>query len=385
MIGQKGIPTTFGGVERSVEALSIRLGGMGHDVLVYTRAWYAVGNPNFSKGVRTIETPTIYTKNLDAIVHTFTSTIHAIGQGVDVFHYHGVGPALLSWIPRIFAPHAKVVVTFQCIDSEHQKWGPFARLMLRLGERASCAFPHQTLVTTRVLQGYCKTRYGADTTIISNGVSTPAARIGTDKLTKFGLEKNGYVAMVSRLVRHKGAHHLIAAYAELQKSGQTQGKKLAIVGGSAFTDVYVAELKTQASGIPGIVFTGNLSGDELAQVFYNSYAVVHPSESEGLPMSVLEAMAYGKAVLASDIPEHMEVIRDHGLPFRNKSVEDLTRKLKSLLSHPEIATEIGIGAKSFIMENYHWDDSASALNGVYGDLAASSEPTSVGKKARAAA
>jgi glycosyltransferase involved in cell wall biosynthesis len=366
MIGQKGIPTTFGGVERSVEALAVRLGAMGHDVRVYTRAWYAVANPNFSPGVRTIETPTIRTKNLDAIVHTFTSTVHALLNGTEVFHYHGVGPALLAWIPRVFAPHAKVVVTFQCIDSEHQKWGAFARLMLTLGERAACLFPHETIVVSRTLEAYCKEKYGAETRYIPNGVSTPDEKVGTDRLAALGLEKDGYVAMVSRLVRHKGAHHLIAAYA----------------------DDYVAELKELAKDMPDIVFTGNLSGDDLAQAFSGAYAIVHPSESEGLPMSVLEAMSYGKTVIASDIPEHMEVIRDHGVPFRNKSVMDLARKLKYALAHPESVASTGRGAKAFIMENYHWDDIAQSVNGIYRELAAASDKDAAkraAKKVRAAA
>src|SRR5512135_3607806 len=140
MIGQKGIPTRFGGIERHVEALAVRLGRKGHDVLVYTRAWYAAPKRRFSQGVRTIATPTIRTKNLDAIVHTFTSTVHAIREGVDVIHYHGVGPSLLAWIPRVFAPRIKVVATFHCIDRNHQKWGLLARTMLGIGERAACLF-----------------------------------------------------------------------------------------------------------------------------------------------------------------------------------------------------------------------------------------------------
>jgi len=382
MIGQKGIPTQFGGIERHVESLSVRLGNMGHDVTVYTRAWYARPKARFSKGVRTVATPTVKSKNLDAIVHTFTSTLHAMRTGADIIHYHGVGPSLLSWIPRVFSPRTKVVATFHCIDRKHQKWGFVARIMLGLGERAASLFPHETIAVSKTLQSYIENRYDRDARYVPNGISTPSARIGTELLSRYGLVRGGYVAMVSRLVRHKGAHHLIRAYADLRKRGVHAGKKLVIVGDSAFTDDYVRELKALASGIPGIVFTGYLQGRALEQVFAGAYAIVHPSESEGLPIAVLEAMAYGKTVLASDIPENMEVVRDHGMNFRNKSVPDLTRKLRALLARPDFAQETGARAKAFVMEHYHWDDVARETDRIYKALVPTALRPRIAPKAR---
>ncbi len=368
MIGQKGIPTQYGGIERHVEALAVRLGKRGHEVTVYTRAWYAPAKARFAKGVRTVATPTARTKHLDAIVHTFTATVHALRSGVDVIHYHGVGPSLLSWMPRLFAPRVRVVATFHCIDRNHQKWGGFARLMLGIGERAACLFPHATIAVSKTLQSYCMNRYDTDARYIPNGIEAPG-RAGTDVLKKFGLEKDGYVLMVSRLVRHKGAHHLIEAFGRLRKRGLTRGKKLVIVGGSAFTDDYVAELRKLAAGNDDILFTGYLRGKALEQMFAGAYAVCHPSESEGLPIAVLEAMSYGKLVLASDIPENMEVIRDYGMSFRNKSVPDLTRKLRAVLDAPAMAAEKGRQAKAAVLAHYRWDDVAKEVSDLYADLA----------------
>lgn len=379
MIGQKGIPAQFGGVERHVEALAVRLGAMGHEVLVYTRVWYAAPKARYAKGVRTVATRTVKTKHLDAIVHTFTSTIHAIREGVDVIHYHAVGPSLLSWIPRIIAPHVKVVATFHCIDRKHQKWNPVARMMLGLGEKAACLFPHKTIVVSKTLESYCHNRFNCDPRYIPNGIEKPQ-RAGSDILAKFGLAKDGYVVMVSRLVRHKGAHYLIEAYQRLQKRKLAAGKKLVIVGDSAFTDDYVKELKAMAAGNPDILFTGYLKGKALEQMFAGAYLAAHPSESEGLPIAVLEAMSYGKTVLASDIPENMEVTRQHGVNFKNKSVGDLERKLRYLLAKPEMVEEIGAAARTFVLANYHWDDIAKSTHRLYGELV----PSRV-KRARATA
>ena len=365
MIGQKGIPTSFGGIERNVEVLSTRLGRLGYEVIVYTRAWYAAPNARFSPGVRTVATPTIHTKHLDAITHTLTSTFHAIFSGVDVIHYHGVGPTLLSFIPRLLAPRTKVITTFHCIDRFHGKWGWFARLMLWLGEWACCRFPHETIVTSKTLAKYCREKFGRETNIVYYGIEAPETEQGDEVIRRFGLKRDGYVAMVSRLVRHKGAHYLIAAYQELKKRGLTNGKKLALVGDSAFTDEYVASLKRLADGDPDIVFTGYLKGKALAQMFAGAYCLAHPSESEGMPIAVLEAMGYGKCVVASDIPENMEAITENGLPFGDRNVADLARALEQALANPDLVREKGAAARAYILARHGSDLMAKEVSRIY--------------------
>jgi glycosyltransferase involved in cell wall biosynthesis len=370
MVGQKGIPTRFGGIERHVELLSVRLGKAGHEVLVYTRPWYSDTAFDCPEGVKAIVTPTIRTKHLDAIVHTFTSTLHAIRAGVDIIHFHGVGPSLLSWVPRLLAPGVRVVSTFHCIDRKHQKWGLFARLMLGLGERFACTFPHETITVSRGLRAYCEKNFGRCAHYIPNGIEEPAPgeQGWSDVLERYGLEPGGYIVMVSRLVRHKGAHHLIRAFRRIKRSGGAYGKKLVIVGDSAFTDDYVLELKQLAAGDEDIVFTGYQSGADLDLLFAGSYMVVHPSESEGLPISVLEAMSYGKTVLTSDIPENMEAVNEYGVTFRNTDVEDLALKMVHLIRHPHVVSERGAQAKRHVIRNYHWDGVADEVEGVYHSL-----------------
>lgn len=373
MIGQKGIPTRFGGIERHVEALSVRLGQMGHEVLVYTRPWYAASRKRFSKGVRTVATPTIQTKHLDAIAHTFTSTLHAMRSNVDIIHYHGVGPSLLAWIPRVFAPRIRVVSTFHCIDRKHAKWNILARVALMLGEFAAVIFPHETVVVSKMLEAYCMNRFNRDVRYIPNGISRPGKAL-TSYLHKNGLVQGEYLIMVARLVPHKGAHYLIEAYDRLHRKGQHGGKRLVIVGGSAFTDAYVAKLQTMAAKNDDIVLTGTKSGRELDALFAGAYAAVHPSESEGLPIAVLEAMSHGKTVISSDIPENMEVTRAYGINFRNKSVDDLVRKLRYALTHPVDMIERGKKARTFVLTHFQWDDVAKHTDQLYKSLVTKPAP-----------
>ncbi len=366
MIGQKGIPARAGGIERHVEELSVELAARGHKVLVFSRSWYVWPIRNH-RGVRCIKTWTISTKHLDAIVHTFTSIVLAAREQVDVFHIHGVGPALLAWLPKLLRPSAKVLVTFHCIDRHHQKWGWFARMMLNLGERAAVTFPDATIAVSKTLETYCRMSYGTNAKYIPNGTHIPQTDADPTLVNAFGLEPGNYLMMCSRLVKHKNAHLLIKAWQQLvqEQPKIMKGKKLAIVGGSAFTDAYVQSLQKLSKDDPTIVMTGTQTGATLHALFLNAYAIVHPSESEGLPIAILEAMSYGKCVLSSDIPENLELTENYGLVFRRGDVQELKRGILYMIEYPDEIRKIGKKARAHIATTYDWKDIAETTEYLY--------------------
>ncbi len=368
MIGQKGIPAQFGGVETHVLELSTRLTRLGHTVTVYGRSWYVPKGTNRVNGIRVVRTPSLRTKHLDTVSASLFAILHAlVFVRPDVYHFHGVGPSLFSWIPRMFAPRATVVTTFHSVDRMHEKWGFFSRLVLRLGERAAFAFADETIAVSKTLAKYGEQEYGRRATYIPNGI-TPV-RTSTDPLllSPFGLEPFHYIAMVSRLVPHKGAHTLLAAW-QLARKRQPEllkDVKLAIVGGSAFTDSYVRKLHAMAAHNDSIVFTGYQRGDTLTALFSGARFMVHPSTSEGLPIAVLEEMSHGKAVIAADIPETMEVAGEYGVPFPQGDIGALADAIIDLATDPMQAAAIGHAARTFVEDEYHWDDIAQDTAALY--------------------
>ncbi|MCB9798901.1 glycosyltransferase family 4 protein [Candidatus Nomurabacteria bacterium] len=361
MIGQKGAPAIYGGVERHVEDLSQRLTLAGHEVTIYSRKWYTKQNQDFAyKGMQVVHTPNMRTKHLDTITHTLTSTIHALFGSYDVIHYHGVGPTLLSWIPRLFARNTKVIATFHCIDRYHQKWGLLARIILRMGEWTACNIPHQTITVSEALGLYCLNEFKTNTHYIPNGVNIPEQISDSSHLKAFGLEKGKYLTMVSRLVPHKGAHLLIEAFNNLKRKhahdDRVRDLKLAIVGGGVFTDGYVRELHKLAGQSNNIVFTDFQSGDVLESLYANCSALVHPSLNEGLPLTVLQAMSYEKPVLLSNIPEHLELTQDIRAIFNQNEVEAVEKKmLEFILMSDQEKMTLGQINRETVEIKYRWD------------------------------
>lgn len=351
MIGQKALPLSGigGGVEKHVEKLGSRLVKMGHRVTAYVRPRFYIKKEKEYNGIKLIYIPSIPTKNLDAITYTFLATIHVLFQKVDVIHYHGVGPSTLAFIPRIFKPKTKVIVTFHSRDKFHKKWGWFARLYLSWGEYTACKFPHKTIAVSHSIQKYCKGKFNKNVVYIPNGV-VPQLKQGDDKIKKWGLKKDNYLLVVARLIKHKGIHHLIKAYKQLHID-----KKLVIVGASSYTDDYFKYLTKLADNDSNIIFTGFQSGEYLVQLFNNAYIYIHPSEFEGLSVTILEAMSYGKCVLMSDIPENLELIDHSGVAFKTGEVDDLKNKIQELINHSDLVNERGERGKKFIDKNYNWD------------------------------
>ncbi len=357
-IGQKGIPAFSGGVEKHVEEISTRMAKMGHEVFVYARNNYTDKNLKEYKGVRVINLPSIPTKNLDAISHTFLATIHALFQRYDVMHYQAIGPTSLSFIPKILKRSTLIASTFHCQDYFHQKWGWFAKAYLKLGEYLTCKVPHLVVSVGKNLHEYARKKYELETILISNGA---AANFNprTQALDRWNIKEKKYVLSVSRLVKHKGIHYLIEAWKKMEDTGKIpSGFKLLIVGEGSHTDEYVQYLKKISEGRENIIFTGTQSGSSLEQIFSHAYLFVQPSEYEGLSISLLEAMAYGVAPLVSDIPENLEAINASGISFKNKDTEDLENKLAYLLNNPEKAEIAAKNAKKRAEKEYGWNSIA---------------------------
>lgn len=353
MIGAKGVPAAMaegGGVERHLEQLSSRLAQHGHRVTVYVRRHYNPTGKLTWKGCRLVTLPTIRTKHLETIVHVFLCTLHAIRRGYDIIHYHGVGPSTLAWIPRLFAPRSKVVVTFHSRDQFHEKWNFIARAYLAWGEWTAVYFPHATIAVSHVIQQFCLKLFKRETVYIPNGVSIPTGAIGTDRIESMGLRPNGYYLGLGRLVPQKAFDVALQAYRQVKTPIE-----FAIAGAPSYDLAFAERLADLARQDSRVHLLGYRSGEDLQQLLAHCFALVHPSRTEGLSFSVLEAMAHGKLVIMSDIPENLEVIDHAGISFPTDDREALRQILTWVAQDPLMAHERGERAREIARRLYGWD------------------------------
>ena len=244
------------------------------------------------------------------------------------------------------------LLTFTGIDWQREKWqAGFGSKFIRQGEKNAVKYADEIIVLSKGVQGYFKDTYGRKTHFIPNGVSRPEIR-NADLITeKFGLVKDSYILFLGRLVPEKGIQYLVEAFKDVKTD-----KKLVIAGGSSDTDSFMKELKDLAKDDSRIVFTGFVQGKMLDELYSNAYIYTLPSDLEGMPLSLLEAMSYGNCCLVSDIPECAEVVEDKALIFKKSNIKDLQGKLQDACDYPEKIAEYKEQAADFICEKYNWDD-----------------------------
>lgn len=363
IVGQKGIPSKSGGVETHVDNLSVHLARAGHEVFVYTRSNYTNKNLKYYQGVNLISLPNFKTKHFDAISHTFVACLDLIfKRRVDIIHFHSIGPSSLIWFLRIFKPGTPIVFTFHSKCYEHQKWGIFARNYLKISEYFAIKFSHKTIAISNSLVQYVNDIYGIKPKLIPNAVNLKSNSTG-NKIKKWGLKENNYILSVSRIMKIKGIHYLIEAYEQLDTD-----KKLVIVGDGAIKDQYVQELKKRAQRNKNIIFTGIQSGETLEELFSNAYLFVQSSESEGLSISLLEAMSYGKCALVSNIRGNLEAIGGNGQVFKSKNILSLKKQMDKLLKNPKLVNKTGKLARERVEINYNWEKNIQEVVDLYDDL-----------------
>lgn len=379
MIGLRGLPASYGGVEKHVEEIGSRLAADGHEVTVYCRPGYPETEPRVPvdygyvpprgrepgryRGMILRQLPTIGGKVLEATVHSGVSAVHTLRRGYDVAHFHAIGPGIFSPIPA-YLSGAKVVQTIHGLDDERAKWAGLASKLMGIGRTFSHRVPDEVIVVSRELGRVYRENHGRETVYIPNGVPVPTLLEPGPALERLGLEAGKFVMYLGRLVPEKQGDVLICAF----KDVPDEDIRLAVVGGSSNSDAFAASLHDLAKNDRRIVLTGNLYGTDLAELLSNAGLFVQPSQVEGLPITLLEAAAYGRQVLVSDIPPHLEVLGEPGPGRRCFPVTDqgaLTDQICAALTDGAAGVAGAAALHDEVVAHYDWDQAAEATLRVY--------------------
>jgi glycosyltransferase involved in cell wall biosynthesis len=371
VIGSRGIPSSYSGVERIVEELFEIVAAAGHLVTVYCRPEVLEQPTGMYKGIRLVRTPAPGGKYFETLSHSFASTVHAIMQGdihdggkpFDLVSYHTIAPGIFSPLPRM--ARIPIVNHVHGLDWQREKWRGLGSVVLRRCERTMVRYATQIIGVNRDIVHYYRSNYAIDVKLLPNGVNQVSDDFSPDLdvLKSFDLEPRKYAVSIGRLVPEKRIHDTIAAFARVP--GEC---KMAFVGAGKHSGEYVKRIHEQAKSDPRVVFTGQQQGRALESLFRSARVYVTASELEGLPSSLLECMERKIPVVASDIPPHRELlgnVRDYDWFFPVGGVAELATLITAGLTDEARARHFGDGAREFVRTNYAWPKLAGATLGEY--------------------
>ena len=354
MIGHKTVPSRDGGVEVAVEALAVRMAAQGHDVTLYNRGRrISSGMPSAAaaeqlRNVHIRQVPVIARGGAAAFTGSLLAALHTLFCRYDCVHLHAEGPAAMALLTH--ARGIRTVVTIHGLDWKRSKWGRFASWYLRQGERCAARYADEIIVLSRAAQTYFRETYGRETVYIPNGVEAPVIREASLITEQFGLKKDSYILYLGRIVPEKGLARLIEAF-----SGVKTDKKLVIAGSCADSGAHYEMLRRMAANDGRVLFTGFAEGQLLEELYSNSYIYCLPSELEGMPISLLEAMRYGNCCLVSDIAECTEVLGGCGYAANARDTDALREMLQRLCDDPAAVARSRERLAAFAFGNHDWD------------------------------
>jgi len=365
MIGIRGIPARMGGAEHVVEELAREMSARGHDVIVYARPCYLAGdNGHAPPGLvwecaslgsgRTILTAGLEGKHLEAITHASTAMWDVLHRSVDVVHVHSPGPALLSWVPALCGK--ALVFTVHAPDWRRDKWSRAAKAVLRAGLACGMRLADVvTAVSASLAEGLAR-EFGREVIHVPNAVR-PAQPRPIQAISRWGLATDGYVLHVGRIVPEKRLDLLLRAW-----PGADAHRPL-VVAGDYESSRYGRACRSSAGA--NVLFLGPRYGQVLAELYTHAALVVQPSVLEGMSLVVLEAAAYGRCILAADIPANREVLGEAAMYFTPDHVTELRQQICRSLANGGLRKRLGTEARSIVEARFSWPATADRMERIY--------------------
>lgn len=363
-MGQKRTGSREGGVEVVVTEMATRMAALGHKVTCYDRSGTNVNGeptpmePYDFEGVHVVPVKTINTKGLAALTSAYAATRAALKDRPDVIHYHAEGPC--NALPLAVRAGVRTVVTIHGLDWQRAKWSGLASRVIKRGEQKAAEKADSLIVLSKSVQTYFREEYGREAELIPNGVDASEPAPANLIKEKWGLAEGSYVLYLGRIVPEKRPELLLEAF-----RGFDTNKRLVIAGGSSDTSGFYEEVRALAARDPRVVMAGFVEGEELAELYSNAYCYVLPSDLEGMPMSLLEAMSYGCCCVTSDIPECADVLACAGVTFPRGDAAALQEALAAVLSDPARTARLGAAARRRVQEVYDWDSVVRRTLDVY--------------------
>ncbi|HWC33195.1 MAG TPA: DUF1972 domain-containing protein [Mycobacteriales bacterium] len=347
ILGTRGIPANYGGFETFAEQLASRLVERGVPVTVYCRRSYATAGAEW-RGIRLVTLPTISSKYLDTVVHTFLSVLHLVTRTRirDVILCNAANAPTL---PLLRASRRRVVMNVDGLEWRRGKWGIAGRAWYRLGEWLSVRWAGVLVTDAEEVRTYYRVRHDADSVMIPYGADLISR--GADLPPDLAVKPDGYILYVSRWERENNPVLVARAHA-------AAGSRRALVMlGEATYDSRLDD-EVRAAAAPNAILPGPVFGDGYRALQSNARCYVHATEVGGTHPALIEAMGAGNLCLVLDTPENREVAGPNAWYFADEA--ELTALIRRVDRVPgRDLAELRALSRRRAREHFSWDAVAS--------------------------
>ena len=374
MIGTKGVPAKWGGIEKYIEEVGQRLVARGHEVTVFGSNWFLRGyRENTYKGMKIRRVPTIHLQATDAVTNAFFSVLPMLSSDYEIVHFHGFGSYFL--IPLVKKLGKATVVTVHAMESNwsNSKYSSFGQNVLKRAFRIGVNHADRVTAVAEHLRTNILTNYGRESIVLPSGLDTVTSRPPSLIRSKYGLQGGDYLLFLGRIDPIKRVDWLVDLATVLEDDC-----RVVIAGGAqdSPTQTYLRSLRQKADKNSRVIFTGPVFGVEKSELLSNCLLFLAPSENEGLPITVLEAMAFGRCCVASDLPAHNAVIEDDvtGFLFSRDEKTHFIDSIRRLLGHRKKLMTIGEAARRKGQLRFNWNRTVEETERLYHGVLGETRP-----------
>lgn len=367
VIGPLEFPGRQGGMTRHIEEVYARIADAGHEVTVFCRR--APGVTDRYRGMRVRTVPAVPASPWDRLTYSAVASAIVATANFDVVHYHSYSNSGWCFLPR--ATGTKVLMTVHRLEWLDEKWGAAGRAILKANAWITHRVANAFIAVSRDFEDFLHQHVRGPRSIvrIPNGVTIPDA-IDDEAAEHLGLEPDHFLLAVSRLVPEKGLDVLLDALEDLEPDSSDAPWPVAIAGQARHPTDYSRSLEGRVARSSTVHLLGVQPAEIVHGLYRSSRALVAPSRREGNPLTVIEAMAHGTCIVASDIPPHRELLDDTGILVPVDDHHALADALRTVIQDPDRAHTLGAKARARIegSTEYQWDGVAARTESVLSEL-----------------
>lgn len=362
IIGSRGYPYVYSGYETFVKELSERLVQKNIQVKVYCHKSLFPSRPKFVNGIELVYIPTIETKILSQLIHSFLSMIHACTTKTDLILAVNAANGPWGLIARVFGK--PTCINVDGMEWLRPKWKGLGARYFRFSAWLATKWYDKIITDAEEMRKVYLEEFNTNSTVIAYGANIRYPQ-NPSLLNQFQLKAEEYYLVVGRLIPDNNADLLIEGFLAAHST-----KKLVIVGDVPYQDKYAQLMKSKAA--INVIFLGYVTNSEiLAELYHHCFAYLHGHEFGGTNPTMLKAMAYGSAILALNTGFNQEMLSEgrFGL-FFEKNSQSLAGLMQQVERQESLLKNLRSIARNGLTDKYNWDHITDAYIALINELVA---------------